>query len=280
MGTSLDEVKNNLAIRLRPILFPHLTETANNPERVYHYTDAAGLLGILQSKSIWASHFAYLSDRSELVYGQRMIRKVLRELATSRGLNTERLDNYVRTEGNIYIASFCERPDLLSQWRGFSRTQDGYSIAFRFDKLTSPEHAISARVVYQTQEQESRISSVVEQLIETTVEADLLAEGQYELMLFAVNLLWSSYLNMKDPCFAEEQEWRLVASTAFGLKEEFRAANGHIIPFVRLPIRPESVVEIRQGPGLYRDANTEGIARLLASEGFTNAEVTRSLAPL
>jgi hypothetical protein len=32
---------------------------------LYHYTDQRGLLGILRSQSIWATHIRYLNDSSE-----------------------------------------------------------------------------------------------------------------------------------------------------------------------------------------------------------------------
>ncbi|MGA3345583.1 MAG: HepT-like ribonuclease domain-containing protein, partial [Terracidiphilus sp.] len=35
------------------------------PELLYHYTTQEGLLGILKSRSIWASHIRFLNDTSE-----------------------------------------------------------------------------------------------------------------------------------------------------------------------------------------------------------------------
>jgi hypothetical protein len=32
---------------------------------LYHYTDQKGLLGILESKQLWATHYRYLNDTSE-----------------------------------------------------------------------------------------------------------------------------------------------------------------------------------------------------------------------
>ena len=37
-----------------------------HPE-LFHYTDAAGLTGIVVNQSIWATHYAYLNDNSEIV---------------------------------------------------------------------------------------------------------------------------------------------------------------------------------------------------------------------
>ena len=46
-------------------------------EVIYHYTDAHGLLGIVQGRQLWASNAAFLNDSTELTY----IREVLAEVA-------------------------------------------------------------------------------------------------------------------------------------------------------------------------------------------------------
>ena len=35
---------------------------------LFHYTDAAGLAGIIQSQTLWATHYAYLNDSEEIKY--------------------------------------------------------------------------------------------------------------------------------------------------------------------------------------------------------------------
>ena len=39
---------------------------ANHPKTIYHYTTRAGLQGILQSNTLWASHSQFLNDPAEL----------------------------------------------------------------------------------------------------------------------------------------------------------------------------------------------------------------------
>lgn len=36
-----------------------------HPE-LFHYTNAEGLIGIIESQSIWATHYAYLNDSEEI----------------------------------------------------------------------------------------------------------------------------------------------------------------------------------------------------------------------
>src|ERR1017187_4880845 len=41
------------------------TEDQAEPELLYHYTDEKGLIGILESQNLWASHYRFLNDYEE-----------------------------------------------------------------------------------------------------------------------------------------------------------------------------------------------------------------------
>lgn len=45
----------------------------DTPEILYHYTDAKGLLGILNSKQIWATSYRFMNDAREFEYGFDLI---------------------------------------------------------------------------------------------------------------------------------------------------------------------------------------------------------------
>ena len=47
------------------------------PEILYHYTTAKGLLGIFNTKSIWATHVSYLNDEQEFVYITTIFKKIM-----------------------------------------------------------------------------------------------------------------------------------------------------------------------------------------------------------
>jgi hypothetical protein len=46
----------------------------NPPQIVYHYTDINGLLGIIESDCIWATHVSRLNDSSEYLHGIKVVR--------------------------------------------------------------------------------------------------------------------------------------------------------------------------------------------------------------
>ena len=65
----IDEQHNltNNALMAIQFALPEL-EREPLPEKVFHYTDSSGLLGILNSGVLWATHYRFLNDSSELKY--------------------------------------------------------------------------------------------------------------------------------------------------------------------------------------------------------------------
>ena len=45
------------------------------PPRLYHYTSQEGLLGILSSKTLWATRIQYLNDSTEFAYTLALLQK-------------------------------------------------------------------------------------------------------------------------------------------------------------------------------------------------------------
>jgi hypothetical protein len=139
-------------------------------EKLYHYTNWDGLVGILQSKTLWATHCKFLNDYSEIVFFKDKLislllphaREACKELI-NQFPNIEQVINqqmgglehvvqhetqvvvdahYGATGDEIYILSFCgqhENPHinnngLLSQWRGYG-TGGGFALVFNTQKI-------------------------------------------------------------------------------------------------------------------------------------------------
>jgi hypothetical protein len=146
-----------------------MKKTSEIYEIVYHYTTLDGLLGILQTKTLWATHCKFLNDYSEIVlfkdklvslslpYVREAYEKLIKqspyveqEISQAGGLShviqhdTEVFVNaqYEATGDDIYIFSFCgQHKDprvnsngLLSQWRGYG-TGGGLALVFNTQKL-------------------------------------------------------------------------------------------------------------------------------------------------
>lgn len=129
---------------------------------LYHYTTQAGLLGILKSKSIWATHIRYLNDTSEGQIFAELLQNELKQRTAAQpndafaGLAalshmmgralSQHTDRDIFMHGSMafswiidqdaFVTSFSGEPDLLSQWRAYSG-DTGYSIGFTGSYLES-----------------------------------------------------------------------------------------------------------------------------------------------
>lgn len=96
-------------------------------EKLYHYTSFRGLLGIFDSRVLWASDVRYLNDSAEMKHSADLIRDdVTRRLAEGHS-NPKLLNQFLEwvscriTNGHILFgASFRSNGNLLSQWRSYS----------------------------------------------------------------------------------------------------------------------------------------------------------------
>ena len=117
----------------------HLTklqEDTKIAQPLYHYTGAAGLLGIITSQQLWFTNYLHLNDPSELRYGVGIARRLLLEAGESCaddliGLFTTTAERLCRNENlagpfDFYIASFSRDRNDLGQWRSYADDGQGF----------------------------------------------------------------------------------------------------------------------------------------------------------
>src|SRR5260370_10550976 len=97
---------------------------------LYHYTGAAGAIGIIQGRKIWATDYRHLNDRKEYRIGPKLLEDELRSrrLEGKHRIGFERLVE--QTQRLCYVLSFSEMGDQLSQWRAYSPAGNGYALGF------------------------------------------------------------------------------------------------------------------------------------------------------
>jgi len=139
------------------------------PDKLYHYTGIHGLKGIIESQTLWATHYKYLNDAEEIMHFRQQLPDILRPVfkVIFSALTKEQQDRLEKRYSSIakaveeeskkcamaiykvafsgnppfavpYITSFCSVDEtdkhvadhgLLSQWRGYG-AQGGYAIIF------------------------------------------------------------------------------------------------------------------------------------------------------
>tara|TARA_R110002124_G_scaffold283813_1_gene460268 strand:- start:2502 stop:3539 length:1038 start_codon:yes stop_codon:yes gene_type:complete len=101
----------------------------------WHYTDAHGFLGILNTGQLWATASLALNDTSEVAYGEQIIKSTWKN-ADKSGLPQPCIDftNAVLdfefddfAADGLFVVSASLNGDLLSQWRNYAGT-DGFAV--------------------------------------------------------------------------------------------------------------------------------------------------------
>jgi hypothetical protein len=123
---------------------------SEEPSIVYHYTDGAGLLGIIEKKQIWCTHVNHLNDAQEhkinrVLYGEMLADICARRLeapAEVMKVAQVALSRIDRKMGppddeisDHFVACFSSVHDSLNQWRGYSRSGTKFCIGFNFGAL-------------------------------------------------------------------------------------------------------------------------------------------------
>ena len=98
----------------------------------YHYTNEAGLKGILTNRRLWLMDSAGLTDRSE---GKLILQQAKNKL---KSIDIDLLRKFEHEMApqleHFYSCSFSSYGNLLSQWRGYG---DNIAIGFDWDLLSS-----------------------------------------------------------------------------------------------------------------------------------------------
>lgn len=262
----------------------HYALTPQGP--LSHYTNGPGLAGILSSRTLWATNIRFLNDAKEFIHAVEMAKLYLRNLTlpsdSTRGnlLQQRLLDCLESMHGTTWIASFSEKRDLLSQWRGYC-PNGGYSIQFKEQalvRLAQHHQLVLARCIYERALQERMLKELIDATLEyfpsyALTQTDVGLTEDERVVRFTSTWFFPKMLRLgsllKDPAFAEEQEWRLIG----GLYRPhvvpgFRLRGSISVPHRIVALAPvgaphELIDQIVIGPGLDSHQAATGLFFLL-----------------
>jgi hypothetical protein len=273
-------------------------------DTLFHYTNAAGLLGILGNSCIWASDVRFLNDAQETKYGYDELASVLATVTNPasheghrlHGTNWEAqfaehwdyfrqmlLGNLAMPSGGVYVCCFCEEGDLLSQWRAYG-SDHGYAIEIKATALTaSIAGSLPGSRLVPVRYGHDAAADVIREASNWAASYDDAGHPGIRAHYAAMELT-AMLAQIKHPGFAEEREWRLVVANESRSdnderRTQFRASAMAIVPYIALPLEPEAIVSVRVGPGNNLDVRESGLQALLVSIG-RSVPVHRSEVPL
>jgi hypothetical protein len=256
----------------------------------FHYTSFAGLLGILQTRALWATSVHYLNDEQEYRHGHeivlRHIENWLSNDAESQNLLSrlgERLKAWSRPD--TYVFSFSSVPDLLSQWRAYCPDGSGVSIGFPKSLIERRAGALGfdfLPCIYDHTSQAQTVAAVLQAVVaawEQSNKGDPVLDQATERFLRLIP-------RMKHRSFAQEQEWRLISRPLVGARtrSSYHATRTMLIPYFSLSLadegEPIGLSNIYVGPNHHIEAAMHAVSSLLSSAGdITHLSVTRSDVP-
>jgi hypothetical protein len=186
------------------------------PNRLWHYTDAPGLIGIATSKSLYCSEYRHFFDRSEIWTFSRLFQNQIRKRLLKAELPAESADSIVDQSNlfitwYIFISSFCADHETDHHWRQFSK-KAGYALGFDTAVLAriAEQQGFLLGPVFYGEETLGGIANAVLSDKLPNVGLPLADNTRDELSMFVCRQILELAPFFKREKFRSEKEWRLV----------------------------------------------------------------------
>lgn len=224
---------------------------------LFHYTTHESLHGIVESRSVWATHAYYLNDANEIRHAAHEMHRLLE--AHSEANEKPKHKSFLLELGKliqqligvahyIFVFSVSEHRNLLSQWRAYTRHGSAVSIGFNKDdlrKLGKKQGFELVQCVYDQARREALLVALIDSALydfdaEFPEMPDDHIATQHELRDFLNRRkggLLKEFCRIKDPTFREEGEWRLVSRYFEKYTDptiKFRPGSTTLIPYVEI----------------------------------------------
>lgn len=274
---------------------------ARRPDVLYHFTDVAGLIGIITGKSLWGSLATSLNDATEVVYAaDRTCRlckegipgidpsflKRVREFIGSR----QWLPEY-RVDIEAYVVSFCARADLALQWLHYGRSGSGAAIGLASALEVKPFDLVP--VLYDPDLQDRLLATILDTVFKMyskhVKSIDAAERDEFDAVAphIAAQYVWAVGAQLKDPAFSGEEEWRLMTlemvnpripkDVGVPLQTHFRTVATRLVPYKVYALEHERLREIILGSTVSMEPTDPAFSTLFRECTRREIPVTRSL---
>ncbi len=292
----------NIGNRLWKVFEEYFPIKSTKPEGLFHYTNADGLKGIVESNSVWATDIEYLNDSSEMQDAEVLIDKVveadkseaIRKLGLSFG-HPSPLLRALRTRERCFVFCLTEKRDQLTQWVQYAGL-GGFALEFD-QSILNPINPVlgeavrNGRVMYNDRKKKEFIKGLLN-------EAKTCGDNYETIRRQIESVFRASQPLMKHNAFKAEKEWRVIIIPDGWSHAKVRVKGLQLIPYLeatyanaqlpaegvpglpcsgsntRLPLK-----RVICGPGPHQDLSWMA-ARTLLNRRYSDVEVTSSKIPL
>ena len=233
-----------------PVLAQHAA--IHPPAKLYHYTSADALIGIVSNKEIWATNTSFLNDATEVTHAIELTRFLIigcierNEVSSTTLPFANMLYEWLGTAAaRFYVASFTELQDSLSQWRAYCPVSGGYTIGLpsaQIHDMAVSQGFMLVKCIYDFDTQQIIINEVLNGFFagyENQYSINDTPERLKNFVIVCRDYMTQLALLMKHSSFQEEQEWRLIAANLDEMTNPgifFRGSNKGIIPYYKFKL--------------------------------------------
>jgi hypothetical protein len=280
------------------------------PPIIYHYTNDAGLRGILESGKLWLADIFNLNDPSELSHGFSHAVSILSKKAADGHRWTkvfaqafERLatQGELQASAHFFVGSFSSSGDELGQWRAYADNGRGYTLGFDTKVLESAFAGASDNSRYSTNTfpvtyDDALLAGIHNQFVEMIVPLITLPNGRQlphevtaeyltELSLVLARHVTQSALFYKHEACSNEKEYRFLQLHRADMpppEVKFRAGRYSLVRYREFDWRsvaPDALKRIVIGPAADHQRAVQFASDCLRSFHAGEAEITFSKIP-
>lgn len=262
---------------------------------IYHYCNVEAFRAIIQNKTLWLSSVYNLNDYKEIHWIKDKVTKKIEEVKNKDNFTKYKVfeEFYTKQLPNVYIASFSQGDDLLSQWRAYANDGFGVAIGFNTDYFKTNSLVHTTKVLYDEDEQENEINKILEPLENISSNISFESDEFKYLCEDIISNINNLSAKSKNELFKEEQEVRLIhnpiiiddiKNKKFIFKDnlsdmKFRSVCGNLIPYFELKFEKEitntpAILEIIKGPK--NKFIEQEVKIFLSNNGFYNVDIKSS----
>lgn len=292
MAFAFDAIKAFNEVGSRWLIDAYVTKPSDLPDLVYHYTDAAGLVGMLTNGAIWATDYRFLNDRSEFEHTRKIGKEQSASFLESKADDISKafyreICSYqtIETPDDVFVFSLSEEADDLSQWRGYARDGQGFTIGFCANSLNAMIGLDRANAFFKVEYALSKQTAVIAKMlreIDTALRAEVnKSPGDLDELcdLAAQRFDWLIEVRAsanKHKSFIGEKEWRILRYVREDSKKKeikIRSSGLKLINYVELKPRLDGtdllpIKRIGIGPGFAGSQAVHAVKALCRSMNY------------
>jgi hypothetical protein len=290
--------------------------TAAEAQTIYHYTDVASALAIIETGNFWFTERVHLNDTLELQYGLQIGHEMFEAAvkAAGPGVSVGVADHLMSEVGQgliefgYWVASFSYNDDDLSQWRSYAEDGGGVCLGFSVRELDMRQFASHIKTAFNfmrfpVRYDETELRKSIQPYTDLGIKLlrrvnlpSMLFDPQHheralqyqrDLLQTMMSGIYLHSMMHKHKAYQHEQEYRLILN-AYRPKVEpspqhkVRSRHGEIVDYLDLPIPnwrfSKTLTHIKVGPAAPPKLE-EQLATAFRSFGLPVPHLDRSRLP-